>query len=1375
VEPGARAAQAVSEQESRFGWRLVAACALLTGLALMQSAGLVVADTKLDLAIAPVDFLRRAAHLWDAEGAFGQLQNQAYGYLWPMGPFHALGHLVDLPPWVVQRLWMALVLCVAFVGMAVLARALGVRSDLACIVAGFAFALSPRMLTVLGPSSIEVWPSALAPWVLLPLVLGSRRGSPVRAAALAALAVAMVGGVNAAATSAVLPLGVLWLLTREPGPRRRSMMLWWPTFTVLGTLWWLVPLFLLGAYSPPFLDFIETSAVTTYPTTLADALRGTSNWVAYLDTDSRAGRDLITSLYLPLNSAVVVAAGVAGLALRRNEHRLFLVSGVFAGLLLVTMGHHGDVQGWFASQLGTLLDGSLAPLRNVHKFDVVLRVPLVIGLAFALDELQSRWAGAQRTRTRRLAVSERTNVAFVIGVVVVAVVGSTSPAWAGRITPAKGFDGVPGYWREAAAWLEQEQQDHPGVALLVPGSSFGTYVWGTPRDEPMQPLAGSPWAVRNAVPLTPAGNIRMLDEIERRINEGQGSAGLASYLRRAGVSHVVVRNDLERGPDIADPVLVHQALDDTPGLVRAAGFGPEIGGEARIEGGRLGKALVNSGWQSEYRTVEVYRLSGDVPYATEAADPGTVVVGGPEDLLDLADAGVVGSEPVRLAVDVDESAAPDHVVLTDGLRAVERNFGRLHDSVSPTLSSQEWEDVSRSGVPDYALEDGPRWLTVAELDGAALVTASSTQSDPSSLGLTRRGTLPEAAVDGDERTAWRSAALTSDAHWWRLDLDSPRELGVVTVRAGDAGDEILVVSTPNWESEPLRFAPGESRSVEVPGTTPSVTVTDVSERPGNVLELAEVDVGLDVARRLVLPTTPEAWGTLDAIVLRRLDDRRSGCVRLEDVVRCAAHKAGSPEEARDVHRRFASPTNDLAPAHMLVSPDPGPALDRVILEDQPVFVSATSAGVDDPRARPVAAVDGDTGTTWMASSAALNPELRLSWLGQRTVTGLGMSVNRVVAARLPQRVELSWPGGTRTVTLRRGSAQFDPIRTDQLTIRVLDAEPAADLGFDGSSRDVPIGIGELVLKGVPYLPLDLPDEPVRTRCGTGPTIRNNAVSHRTRVVGSPADMLSGRRLQAVPCRGDMVPLRAGVNDVDLLASDAFVPDVLVLGDLSVAQDGTTLPTQQPDPVLRRVDVAGAGGVATRENASPGWAAEVDGREAAPKIFDGWRQGWTTPAAGDLELSFAPDRAYRAALLSGAVALGGLLAVTWVVRRRRRHAPEVRRRGRLPVLAHAGVLLVIAGLVAGNVGLAVALVGTAYAMALHHRAPEAGAWWLGAPLVATYAAYAVRPWGGAAGWAGQLAWPQLLVVLCLSAVAAWVWLDDERRGRPSRSAGRSTTR
>ena len=106
---------------------------------------------------------------------------------------------------------------------------------------------------------------------------------------------ALVGGVNASATFAVLPLGVIWILTRTRGPRRRSLMIWWPTFTLVGTLWWLVPLFVMGAYSPPFLDFIETTSVTTFPTTIFDSLRGTSNWIPYVSPDSRAGNDLVTA------------------------------------------------------------------------------------------------------------------------------------------------------------------------------------------------------------------------------------------------------------------------------------------------------------------------------------------------------------------------------------------------------------------------------------------------------------------------------------------------------------------------------------------------------------------------------------------------------------------------------------------------------------------------------------------------------------------------------------------------------------------------------------------------------------------------------------------------------------------------------------------------------------------------------------------------------------------------------------------------------------------------------------------------------------------------------------------------------------------------
>jgi arabinofuranan 3-O-arabinosyltransferase len=361
---------------------------ILTALAFAQSSGEMVADTKFDLLTGPRRFLAGAVRLWDPGAAFGQLQNQAYGYAWPMGPFFVVGELVRLPPWVVQRLWWALLLCAAFFGVLRLARALGLGTPGTQVLSAFAFVLTPRITTLLGGVSVEIWPMALAPWVLLPLVHASVRGSVRRAAALSALVVATCGGVNAVAVAAVLPLGVVFVVTRARGPRRWRLLGWWTLFTVLATAWWWLPLLVLGRYSVPFLDYIENATITTVPTDLARSLVGESDWVAYFaGIDFQAGQQLVSTPFLMLDAAAVVALGLLGVALRDNHERRFLTLGLVTGLVLVGFGYAGDLAGFFAADRADALDGVLAPLRNLHKFDVVLRIPLVLGLAHAMAAL----------------------------------------------------------------------------------------------------------------------------------------------------------------------------------------------------------------------------------------------------------------------------------------------------------------------------------------------------------------------------------------------------------------------------------------------------------------------------------------------------------------------------------------------------------------------------------------------------------------------------------------------------------------------------------------------------------------------------------------------------------------------------------------------------------------------------------------------------------------------------------------------------------------------------------------------------------------------------------------------------------------------------
>src|SRR6202045_5261641 len=228
----------------RWLW-LVAAGAV--ALILGSSPGKISPDTKLDLTANPLRFLARATNLWNSELPFGPAQNQAYGYLFPHGTFLLAGHLLGLPGWMTQRLWWALLLTVGFWGLLRVAEALGIGSPTSRVIAATAFALSPRVLTTLGSISSETLPIMLAPWVLLPVILALRGEHSVRVmAARSALAIALMGAVNAVATLTGCLAAVIWWASHRPNRLWWRFTAWWLPSLALATLWWLVALALLG-------------------------------------------------------------------------------------------------------------------------------------------------------------------------------------------------------------------------------------------------------------------------------------------------------------------------------------------------------------------------------------------------------------------------------------------------------------------------------------------------------------------------------------------------------------------------------------------------------------------------------------------------------------------------------------------------------------------------------------------------------------------------------------------------------------------------------------------------------------------------------------------------------------------------------------------------------------------------------------------------------------------------------------------------------------------------------------------------------------------------------------------------------------------------
>ena len=99
-----------------------------------------------------------------------------------------------------------------------------------------------------------------------------------------------MGAVNAVATLTGCLAAVIWWAAHRPNKLWWRFTGWWALSVVLAVLWWVVALFMLGRVSPPFLDFIESSGVTTQWLSLTEVLRGTYSWTPFVAPNCHRGQ-----------------------------------------------------------------------------------------------------------------------------------------------------------------------------------------------------------------------------------------------------------------------------------------------------------------------------------------------------------------------------------------------------------------------------------------------------------------------------------------------------------------------------------------------------------------------------------------------------------------------------------------------------------------------------------------------------------------------------------------------------------------------------------------------------------------------------------------------------------------------------------------------------------------------------------------------------------------------------------------------------------------------------------------------------------------------------------------------------------------------------
>jgi len=1258
-------------------------------------------DTKPEIYLNPAASFR--AYIWpwqDMPGMGGPSFNVG------LAPVAGLVWLIEqagTEPWLAARLLRLLLLLVAAWGAASLVRILPAVPPWrwAPFVAALLFVASPYTITA-GATLPVLLPLATLPWLAHSLLRALDRGSLFRGPAAFGLVFAAGSGMNAGVIPVmqllVVPAIVLLVVAAGSVSWRRAapVVLACAGWTVLLSLYWIVPTVASRGAGGAVVENTETLAGIFGPSSLAESLRGLGLWPLYGGDSDGPWQPGLTA-YLTSALVVVCSFLVPALILLVGSRAPRLVRHAFLPLVVaavVLMAGGFPVRGPapFGAALTWVFDTFpvLAAFRTTNKVGSLLALGMAVLGSSGLAAIRAGSAAA-RPGGGRARIARVTATACAAAVLAVA----AFPLGTGGFYLAR-YD-VPEYWREASRQLGSASPTQR--VWLVPGERLANYRWASPSpDDVGRSLITPPSVVATTVPNGSPGAANLLAAADSALGDPDvAPEAVAAYARLLGAGAILARNDMayEKAGALA-PSLVAARLDGAPGVHLAGSFGAP-----GVNGGTLSTGGV------PLPPLQLWAVEGPgAVLQSRPASGGVVLVGDAFAVPALLGAGVLVHDPVLWSA-ASMTPAALTAALRSGARIVLTDTNRRAALDSLRISANQGPLVGRTTSLESTLATGS-----AEDQTSLVVTGGSVSVAPGPGARAVRSVpfaeaAPENAFDGNPTTSWQLGGLADPVggsvtrHFGHaVTLDE------VVVRTADLGARRITrvrVQASGVSREAGVGLDGAARVAlgGVRASSLSVSVSAVAGEGGSRVGIAEVETGEGTLTRVAaLPDTVTRLArALGPTGRDLLDDAPVDVV----LTRQNGGDAAADDEEFTLNRDFTipGPRNYFVSAMVRPSPLVGDAdFDTLAGFDDSVTVQGSSRAFDLPTLRGSQALDGRDDTAWIPGAPEQGQVLTITSKESRTFDHLTVRQEGVGGQALD-----NWVTGA-TVLVDGEVVGAGALAEGEATIR-FPATKGRSLQLRLNTTARPTGtirISEVDAGG-----LRMRKARDGAGCATVLTADGRPVSMRP---ASPVVDLSSRPW--VTCGGEGLALEDGAHQVR--GAGPWSVDSLSL------RDG--LGVEQPAPPqvggLTRVEATptrfaattgtgdGPQAVILRQGWSSGWTATMDGRPLpAPGVVDGFGMGWLLEDSSSphrIEIVYAPRTTAMIALgLSVLGVLAALAAATWRGRGPRvvprATAPDPTQRGRrrgtangLPRLLTSALLLaMVGGLSGGWWGLGIAAV------------------------------------------------------------------------------------